>query len=294
MTNLEIIIAELHKCNIQFSKVIVLTKKEEQTFSKIDPFKSPKLLFVERSDILELVRRLNKTKKIPLTLIKDFLDAYYDYLSIIREKDKIHLQDFGPFLPSNNVLKPWRKGPLKKNLKFYDLALFFTLLWSFIITFLFVSFTDLSGSTLEITSLTIFLITFCLGLWINIGNGTKILAKEQDYELSKKDQWKQYKTAVIHYLQQINLIYKHHEYKDKTWSINDGNEALFKGSALLLTDKKETSSYLYPNNENQFEINASEVPTYEIFSKNRSVIGRKILEIKSIYEYCEKNFSSKI
>ena len=53
MAKLEIIIPELHKCNIQFSKVIVLTKKEEQTFSKIDPFKSPKLLFVERSDILE-------------------------------------------------------------------------------------------------------------------------------------------------------------------------------------------------------------------------------------------------
>jgi len=295
MSDLKKTIKELHKQYIELSKDIVITKKEEQIFSAIDPIKSPKLLFLERTEISELVKRLEKTKTIKPTRIWWFLHTYSSYLHEIKNKHKVHLMEFEPFLPSKYAVKPWRKGGVKQNLRFYDRALFLSFSWSLG----FAIFGGLTQSHKEPGFLTfaffMFLIVFPIAIWINFGKGDSV-----ENEETKKEKWKNYKTSVIHYLQQTNLIYKFHSTRvhfeetitefdaivdldieniQRNREIEYGHKLLFEIAALLLTDeKKEASPYLYPNSSYKEQL------AKDTAGSHANVIGAKIIKINELSE----------
>ena len=293
MSELKKTIKELHEKYIEFSKDIVITKKEEKTFSAIDPIKSPKLLFLERTEISELVKRLEKTKKIKPINIFDFLITYSSYLDKIKTKHKVHLEEFEPFLPSKYAVKPWRKGGVKQNLRFYDRALFLSFSWSLGLA-IFGGLIQLKDDPVPYFAFFIFLIIFPIAIWINFSKGGAA-----ENEETKKEKWKNYKTSVIHYLQQTNLIYKFHSTRvhyeetitqgggmvdvdieniQRNREIDYGHKLLFEIDALLLTDKNETSPYLYPNSSFKEQL-AKDMP-----GSHANVVGAKIFKIQELSE----------
>ena len=297
MSDLKKIIKELHEKYIEFSKDIVITKKEEKIFSAIDPIKSPKLLFLERTEILELVKRLEKTKTIKPIDILLFLDTYRSYLYKIKNKHKVHLTEFESFLPSKYAVKTWRKGGVKQNLRFYDRAIFLTLSWSLGFSiFLWVMISLDEGLTPGLYAPIIsFLIALPFAIWVNFGKGGAA-----ENEETKKEKWKNYKTSVIHYLQQTNLIYKFHSTRvhfeetitefdaivdldieniQRNREIEYGHKLLFEIAALLLTDeKKEASPYLYPNSSYKEQL------AKDTAGSHANVIGAKIIKINELSE----------
>ena len=300
MSDLKKIIKKLHEKYIEFSKDIVITKKEEKIFSAIDPIKSPKLLFLERTEILELVKRLEKTKTIKPIDILLFLDTYSSYLYKIKNKHKVHLTEFESFLPSKYAVKTWRKGGVKQNLRFYDRALFLSFSWSlgFAIVGGFANLKD--GTDFFNFAFFMFLIVFPIAIWINLGKGDTA-----ENEETKKEKWKSYKTSVIHYLQQTNLIYKFHSTRvhfeetitefdaivdldieniQRNREIEYGHKLLFEISALLLTDeKKEASPYLYPNSSYKEQL------AKDTAGSHANVIGAKIIKINELSEQFRDN-----